>query len=176
FRIGALVLHKDKLRGLGLGQAQDLAARAGLGPPAQEDDQLVVYRPPAAAPPAAWANLALSTWYARETDPATGSPTRWMGAAGTIRVWRPTATAATLHLSLVSFATPRRLTMVVDGQAGPPVSIPPQPTDLDIPLPAASGATTIILRALDPPTAPSSVGAGADPRLLSVALVGCTLR
>jgi hypothetical protein len=174
FTTGALVLHKDRLDNRELNAARDLAARAGLGAPTLEDDRLVIYRPPPAATIAPWANLEESTWYPVEAT-ADGGLLRWMGAMGTLHVWRPTAAAARLDLRAYSFQAPRRLAVLVDGRSQAEARVDPAPGPLTVDLPPAAGHTVITLRALDPPTSPAQAGLGADPRLLSVALVGCGL-
>jgi hypothetical protein len=169
FTTGAVVLHKDRLDDRGLTAARDLAARLGLGAPALEDDRLVIYRPPRPATLPSWANLATHTWYDREE--VNGAPFRWMGASGTIQVWRATGGPATLRLRAYSFATPRRFAVTVDGAAQPVVTLGPTPESLAIPLPPAAGHTVVTLQALDPPSRPSE----SDPRLLSLGLLACAL-
>jgi hypothetical protein len=173
FGTGTVVLHKDKLDDRGLMAARDLADLLGLGPPTLEDDRLVVFRPPAPPRRLSWANLDTSTWYDREDR--NGAPFRWMGASGTIHVWREADGPATLQLRAYSFATPRRFAVTVDGAAGPVVPLGPAPEPLAIPLPPTAGHTVITLQALDPPSSPAGTGAGADTRLLSLGLVECGL-
>ncbi|HMA37578.1 MAG TPA: hypothetical protein VKY74_24200 [Chloroflexia bacterium] len=175
FGAGALVLHKDKLGPRALAQAEALAARAGLGPPAQEDARLVIYYPPRPATAAPWANLDTPTWYLRESGPD-GGLRRWMGATGRIRVWRPDAAAATLTLQLAGFPGARQVAIEVTGQPPQVARVNPVATPLTIVLPPAAGMTLVTLRPLDPPVAPASVGAGTDPRPLSLSLSGCALR
>jgi hypothetical protein len=176
FGMGALVLHKDRMDGRELGRLTGLIARAGFGAPAWQDDQLLVYTPPPAAPPPAWANLDTGSWYARETDASTGGPLRWMGATAVIRVWRPTTTPLRIDLRMSSLQTPRRLAVQVGDNAPLIQSIAVTPTLFTLGLPAGSGQTAITLRVLDPPATPLSLGLGPDTRTLSLALTGCTLR
>ena len=171
---GALVLHKDRYDPRGLAAAEALAAETGLGAPVWEDDRLVIYEPSLPATLTPWANLEQSTWYDREPGPD-GGLLRWMGAAARLHVWRPVATAATLELRVLSFHTTRRIGISVGGQELAPATVGPDPTTLRLALPPATGDTAITLQALDPPASPAGVGAGSDPRLLSIALVGCTL-
>jgi hypothetical protein len=174
FTTGALVLHKDRMDNRELNAARALAAQAGLGAPALEDERLVIYRPPLTATVAPWVNLELSAWYPLETT-ADGGLLHWMGAAGTLHVWRPAAAAARLALRAYSFQAPRRVAVLVDGQLHAEVRVDPAPGPLLVDLPPAAGHTTITLRALDPPISPAQVGLNDDPRRLSLALVSCDL-
>jgi hypothetical protein len=169
FTTGAVVLHKNSLDDRGLAAARDLAARLGLGAPALEDDRLVIYRPPRPPTLPSWANLDTRTWYDREE--VNGAPFRWMGAAGTIHLWRASDGPATLRLRAYSYATPRRFAVTVDGAAQPVVTLGPTPETLTIPLPPAAGHTVVTVQALDPPSSPGAT----DPRLLSLGLLDCAL-
>jgi hypothetical protein len=169
FTTGAVVLHKTALDDRGLTAARDLAARLGLGAPTREDDRLVIYRPPRPPTLPSWANLDTRTWYDREE--VNGAPFRWMGAAGTIHVWRASDGPATLRLRAYSFATPRRFAVTVDGAAQPVITLGPAPELLAIPLPPTAGHTVVMVQALDPPSSPG----GTDPRLLSLGLLDCAL-
>jgi hypothetical protein len=152
-----------------------LAARTGLGAPAVDDAEEVIYRPALTTTLAPWANLDTSAWYPREESADGGGPLRWMGDRGVIRVWRPAAGAATLRLTLTSFQSPRQVAVDVDGKPAQTVTVAATPTAVEIDLSPAAGATVITLRALDAPVAPQAVGAGDDPRRLSVALTRCRL-
>ena len=101
---------------------------------------------------------------------------RWLAGDGTIHAWNlgTTGEQATLRFTAWGYGGPQHLAVSVDGRdlGTWPVS---DLREIAIPLTLAPGRHQIVLRALDPPISPASLGRDADPRPLTVGAARVTL-
>lgn len=116
-------------------------------------------------------------FYGRETLDDRRTIMRWIGIDGQFGAWNFTDVPqeAVLRFDAWSFATPRRLEVLLDDQPLGQWLISSRQTHA-IPLTITPGPHRVQLRSLDPPVAPSSLGEGADQRLLSIGVASVELR
>lgn len=169
YRVGYIVLERQRLEEQGGFAATQALVQETLGPaqPAYADEELVAYRVPA-APLTPFLVLG-NGWHEVEEQP--WGPFRWIDRdRAELEVITAESGTMTLSFQAVGFLRPRRLDIVREGETigTLEVSTALQPYSLTLALPA--GETRLELRA-DGYDVPSAVGAGDDPRPLSI---GCS--
>ncbi len=174
YRVGYVVLEKARLEeGPGLAAAQALAAEA-LGPaaPAYEDAELAAYRVEW-GPVEPFMRLGRG-WHEVEEQP--WGPFRWIERdRAELYAVLPAESDIVLAFQAVSFLRPRRLTVALDGQviAELRVGTALEPYEVRGHLPA--GETRLELRT-EGYDVPQEVGAGPDPRAVSIGVSALRIR
>jgi hypothetical protein len=178
YHVGYILYYRGELREEvpredDLRETIDVALRRVLGQPGpalvSADGALEAWRTPRVEPPAAFLRAGRGWQSVEETLEA--ERFRWIGEAAELTVERAQAMPAMLTFVARSLGEPRRLE-VRDGERvlGVYTIGEEGPTEVRLPLPAASGATRLILRSLDGVASPDEYGLPDDDRQLSVAL------
>jgi hypothetical protein len=138
----------------------------GVAGPNWEDEVGALYRVPVAAPTPV---LALGEgWHA--VEPWAGGRMRWMTAEGHIRLDRAVDRPITLTFTAWSFRRPRVVEVLLGDRPLTTVTVSPDPKPYAIDLPPGASPALIAFRATDGADTPASLGLGADPRPLSIAV------
>jgi hypothetical protein len=133
------------------------------------DDQTAVYRP--LPPGKAITYLAAGDgWYDPEAWEAGRGKMRWFGQRAEVSAWNfnPETRSYTLNFNVWSFARPRQLEVLLDGDSLGTWTVGELRT-IALPLTLTSGPHLIELRSPDGPISPASLGRGSrDERLLGL--------
>jgi hypothetical protein len=174
YRVGYIVLERQRLQEQGrLADIQHLVEQA-LGPltPAYDNADLLAYEVPQAAPAPF---LALGAGWHEVEEQDWGS-FRWMERdQSEVYVVLPAAGQATIQFRAASFLRPRRLEILRDGTAVASLEVGTAPQLYQVQMPLPAGETRLQLRA-EGYDVPRDVGAGDDPRSVSIAFSDLRIR
>lgn len=162
---------------LNRGALADFLERYAEPAPLYADARMVVYRPRPPGDATFFVGVTGTGWYERETLDDGQTRMRWFGAAGDLTAWNltPVPQAGELSFEAWSYAQPRRLEVLLDGQAvGQWLVSARQPYRL--PLTLTPGEHTIRLRSLDPPLVPAQVSGGTDTRSIAIGVANVDLQ
>jgi hypothetical protein len=166
YRVGYVLLEKARLEEPRQFQAAQALVAEVLGPsePAYEDDELVAYR-------VEWGAiepfLRLGQGWHEVEEQAWGT-FRWIQQdRAELYIVLPGESNPTLSFQAISFLRPRRLEVVQDGTVVATLEVGVELGPYQVPLHLPAGETRLELRA-DGYDVPAAVGAGTDPRPLSI--------
>jgi hypothetical protein len=175
FGVRYVVIHKDVLSSKQRDAALGLAAKLFPQGPLSDEASLVVYAVPPASTTANVQPLNFyypnaPDWYPVEKG-AQGQLSRWAQTTRpSLKFWVSQAQTLQLEMPVWSFQQAHTLSFELNGQPLVTKTIEISPQSVSLTLSLQAGENTLILKISGPTLSPQSLGLGADPRLLAIAV------